>query len=133
MYLLTSLFPANYYFSLQGNEAPKDTNPSTLTKAGKKRANPAQFIPRTSKELQGNLEDYHQLQAIFEPLLEWIASVVSFKICLLLISFSIMLSSIRWLKFCQNIPRFFNNGWISFQAMNSLLFFLSVDLSSTSM
>ena len=81
------MFPANYYFSLQGNEAPKDTNPSTLTKAGKKRANPAQFIPRTSKELQGNLEDYHQLQAIFEPLLEWIASVVSFQICLLLIFF----------------------------------------------
>jgi hypothetical protein len=76
IYFLMSSFNSNNSFSFQGTHAPEDANPSTLTKCGTKHSNPAQFIPHTSKKLQGNLEDYHQLQAIFEPLFEWIAGKV---------------------------------------------------------
>ena len=83
--MIRYLFISNNPFAFQRNEAPEDANPSTLRKPGKKCSNPAQFIPRTSKELQGNLEDYHQLQAIFEPLFEWIADVVCLQISSILI------------------------------------------------
>jgi hypothetical protein len=76
IYFLMSSFNSNNSFSFQKTHAPEDANSSTLTKYRKKCSNPAQFIPRTLKELQGNLEDYHQLQAIFEPLFEWIAGEV---------------------------------------------------------
>jgi hypothetical protein len=79
------LFTSNNPFAFQGNEAPEDANPSMLRKPGKKRSNPAQFIPWTSKELQGNLDDYHQLQAVFEPLFEWIADIVCLQISSILI------------------------------------------------
>jgi len=48
----------------------------TLTKLGKKRANPTQFIPRTSKELRDHLDDYEALQQIFEMLFSWLSDVV---------------------------------------------------------
>ena len=68
---------------LQGNGAPSDVDPAALKRAGSKRFNTSQTMPRTSIELQKNCQSYEQLQISLERLFEWLRkTVINIFICL---------------------------------------------------
>lgn len=75
-------FLSFYYYMqililLQGNGAPSDVDPAVLKRAGSKRFNTSQTMPRTSTELQENCYSYEQLQISLERLFEWLRQTVS--------------------------------------------------------
>jgi hypothetical protein len=61
----------------QGNGAPSDVDPAALKRAGSKRFNTSQTMPRTSTELQENCHAYEQLQISLDRLFEWLRQTVS--------------------------------------------------------
>ena len=62
---------------LQGDGAPSDVDPAALKRAGTKRFNTSQTMPRTSTELQKNGHSYEQLQISLERLFDWLRQTVS--------------------------------------------------------
>jgi hypothetical protein len=72
---------------LQGDGAPSDVDPAALKRAGCKRFNTSQTMPRTSTELQKNVHSYEQLQISLGRLFDWLRQTVSNLFYMLLIIF----------------------------------------------
>lgn len=80
---LVSLFIFFYLFILirwQGVGAPTNAHPNDLLKLGKKKWTPmtcAKAIPRQSKELLDNTDQYQRFIDCWEPLFNWQNQIVS--------------------------------------------------------
>ncbi|KAL0954397.1 hypothetical protein HGRIS_003381 [Hohenbuehelia grisea] len=57
-------------YSTCGSKAPRDIHPANLTKQGRKRSNPALFIPRPSEEIKRFPKQYESLRQTFGDVFE---------------------------------------------------------------
>jgi len=72
----------------QGDGTPdsEDFDPAALHAPGKKRVSTAQFVPRTSKEMQKHSYEYQILHEGLEPVFKWVESVVFYLFIFTIIS-----------------------------------------------
>jgi hypothetical protein len=69
-----------YNNSLQGDGAPTDIHPSSLQKAGKKQwtsITTSRLVPRQSKELLDNMDQYQRFITAWEDVFDWQSEIVS--------------------------------------------------------